>query len=207
MQALIRSTVLLLVILNPFALAVYLLEMLREHSVADVGRIMLRAGIVSGCVFVVFAWLGNRIFQDLLQARFASFQIFGGILFLIIALRFMLNGGTTLIALRGKPGHVAGAVAMPFMIGPGTVSAAVVAGSRLTPGMAALAIGLALGLTTLTVLGLKLAFDRVRSRNAALIERYTEVTGRVAALVIGTIACEMILRGLESWLATLRAIG
>jgi multiple antibiotic resistance protein len=207
MQGLIRSTVLLLVILNPFALAVYLLEILREHSVADVGRIMLRAAIVSGCVFVVFAWLGNRIFQDVLQARFASFQIFGGILFLIISLRFMLNGGTTLIALRGKPGHVAGAVAMPFMIGPGTVSAAVLAGSRLTPGMAALAIGLALGLTTITVLALKLAFDRARARNTALIERYTEVTGRVAALVIGTIACEMILRGLESWLATLRVVG
>jgi multiple antibiotic resistance protein len=203
---LVRSTVLLLVILNPFALSVYLLEILRHQSAATVGHIMLRASAISGVVFLTFALLGNHIFQDVLQARFASFQIFGGILFLLIALRFMLGGTETLVALRGTPSHVAGSVAMPFMIGPGTVSASVLAGSRLSPLWSVVAILVALVLTTLIVLLAKLVFDRVRARSSALVERYTEIIGRVSALVIGTIACEMILRGLESWLGTLRSV-
>jgi hypothetical protein len=82
----------------------------------------------------------------------------------------------------------------------------VLAGTRLSPIWACVAIATALGFTTLAVVLAKLAFDHVRARNSALIERYTEITGRVSALVIGTIACEMILRGLESWLTQVGAV-
>jgi small neutral amino acid transporter SnatA (MarC family) len=205
MNHFVRSTVLLIVILNPFALSIYLIDMLRQHSTGTVLGIMLRACAISGAVFVTFALVGNGIFQDVLQARFASFQIFGGILFLVIALRFMVGGGQALITLRGTPGHVAGAVAMPFMIGPGTVSAAMLAGTRLRPALATLSILAALAFTTFTLVALKVLFDRVRATRESLVERYAEVTGRVAALVIGTIACEMILQGVESWLAGLHA--
>ncbi len=203
----IKSALLLTVILNPFALSVYLGNVLQEHRTKTVVGIMTRASLISGAVFVLFALLGNRIFQDVLQVRFAAFQLFGGLLFLAIALRFMLSGGDALIALRGPPGHIAGAVAMPFMIGPGTVSAAVLAGSRLPWPRAVLAIGIALAFTTATVVVVKLILDRVRERSSPLVERYSELTGRVSAVVVGTIACEMIFQSVEAWLTALHAAG
>jgi hypothetical protein len=38
---------------------------------------MVRAGAISTLVFWSFALLGEVIFRDVLQAQFASFQIFG----------------------------------------------------------------------------------------------------------------------------------
>jgi small neutral amino acid transporter SnatA (MarC family) len=194
------------VILNPFALSVYLGNVLHEKPVSMLASIMARASVISGVVFVLFALVGNGIFRDVLQVRFAAFELFGGILFLVIALRFMLSGGDALVALRGSPEHVAGSVAMPFMIGPGSVSAAVLAGSRLPWLRAVLAIVVALVFTVLTVIVIKLVLDRVRERNAALVERYSELTGRVTAVVVGTIACEMIFRGVETWLTSMNRV-
>jgi small neutral amino acid transporter SnatA (MarC family) len=105
--------VLLLVILNPFALAVYLIDLFRSLRLGEVFAVLARAVAIGGVVFSIFAWSGQKVFTDVLQIRFAAFQVFGGIVFLVMALRFMLTGSQTLVALRGSPGHVAGAIAMP----------------------------------------------------------------------------------------------
>jgi multiple antibiotic resistance protein len=54
--------------------------------------------------------------------------------------------------------------------------------------------------TVTTLLLLKRLHDVVRPRNARLIERYLEIMGRVTALVIGTFAIDMIMRGVQTWL-------
>ena len=89
---------------------------------------------------------------------------------------------------------------MPFMIGPGTVSASVVIGARLPVLNAAAVILVTLALTVLLVIAIKLAHDYVRERNARIIDRYMEIVGRLSALLIGTIAVEMVFEGLGSWL-------
>lgn len=194
-----EASVLLLVILNPFGLSVYLVDMYRSVSLRQLGSIMLRASLISGAVFALFAAAGDAIFTDVLHLRFAAFQVFGGILFLGVALRFMLSGSETLVQLRGEPGRVAGAVAMPFMIGPGTVSAATIAGLRLDLPFALLAVAAALATAVIILLLLKVAFDRVQKRNAALVERYVETAGRVSAMVVGSIAVEMVFVGIDAW--------
>lgn len=199
-----RSTVLLLIVLNPFALSVYLMDVFRSRAFGEFLAIVLRAAFISGCVFSVFACFGQRIFSDVLQLRFAAFQVFGGIVFLLVALRFMLSGSQTLVSLRGEPGHVAGAIAMPFMIGPGTVSAAAVAGLKLKPPLALLAITCALGGTVVSMIVLKLVFDRLQRSRGTLIERYVDLTSRVSAMIVGSIAVDMIFAGLEHWRGELR---
>lgn len=52
---------------------------------------------------------------------------------------------------------------------------------------------------------LKVAHDHVRERNARLIDRYMEVIGRISALLIGTIAIEMIMVGGSSRLRIITA--
>lgn len=199
MNEFVRSTMLLIVILNPLALAIYLIDIFRANSLDGLLRILLRAVAISAVVFGLFAIAGQAVFQDVLQIRFPAFQVFGGLLFLVIAMRFMLNGSQTLVTLRGPPGQVAGAIAMPFLIGPGTVSAATMAGLRLPPLSALASVASALGAVVVVLGLLKVLFDYVSAKNAQLVERYVEVASRVSAMMVGSIAIEMMFDGIEAW--------
>lgn len=202
-QSFISSVTLLLMLLNPFLLILYLIDLVQDLDKDQFRNVLIRAGLISTSVFSIFALVGDALFEDILQARFASFQIFGGIIFLLIGIQFMFTGPSALRAIRGAPEHIAGSIALPIMIGPGTVSASVLAGSRLSPGLAVLSIALSVLVTVVTILLLKRLYDFVLPRNAKLIERYIEVMGRITALVIGTFAIEMIMQGLAGWLQTL----
>lgn len=202
-HAFISSVALLLMLLNPFLLILYLIDLVQDLDKNQFRNVLIRAGLISTGVFSLFALVGDALFEDVLQARFASFQIFGGIIFLLIGIQFMFTGPTALRAIRGAPEHIAGSIALPIMIGPGTVSAAVLAGSRLPPLLAVAGIAMTVLVTVLVILLLKNLHDFVLPRNAKLIERYIEVMGRITALVIGTYAIEMIMQGLAGWLQTM----
>jgi small neutral amino acid transporter SnatA (MarC family) len=163
---------------------------------------LILAGLSSSVVFCCFAILGDAIFATLLQAQFASFQIFGGLVFLLIAVQFVFRGPSAIEILRGESKHIAGAIAMPVLIGPGTISASVVIGKRHDPISACAVILVAVTICLVTVGLLKWLHDLVQPRREALIERYIEIAGRVTALVVGTIAVEMILKGLLTWAKT-----
>lgn len=99
----IESAVFLLVLLNPFLLSVYLLDLVETLGVARLGRVLVRASLISGAVFCAFAWAGDSLLTRLLHVRFASFMIFGGIVFLIIGIRFVLMGGRPLTPFEVRP--------------------------------------------------------------------------------------------------------
>ncbi len=196
----VDSALLLFVLLNPFLLSIYLLDLIQDLDGKTFQRALMQGALISTSVFTLFALAGDAIFSRLLQVRFASFLIFGGIVFLVIAIRYFMVGSEAIRGLRGPPKHVAGSIALPFMIGPGTVSASVLAGSRLPFGWAALAILSAMATAFICVLALKWLYDAVKDRYEKYVERYVDIVGRISALIIGTIAIEMILRGFEHWL-------
>ncbi len=200
MTAFWSSVSVLLVLLNPFALSVYLAEVLQEQAFGVLVGVLKRAALIAFGVFAVFAWGGERVFTDVLGARFAAFLVFGGVVFLLVGIKLMLTGSAALDSLRGHPEHLAGTIAMPFMVGPGTVSAAVLTGAKLSLPFALGAIACSLLLTVLALLVIKLLFDHVRERNARLIQRYVEITGRVSGIVVGTVAVEMLMQGVQAWL-------
>ena len=205
-QPLLQSFTLFFALLNPFLLSIYLIDLISDLDAAAFARVLVRASLISGAVFWIFAWGGEAIFTDYLQVRFASFQLFGGIIFLMIGIRFVFSGVDAIRSTRGPPEHLAGSIAMPFLIGPGTVSAAVVIGARHDAVVSGLVIFSTLALTMTLVVALKLAHDYVKERNARLIDRYMEVVGRISALLIGTIAVEMIMVGGGAWLRAITAL-
>jgi small neutral amino acid transporter SnatA (MarC family) len=196
----LASFLLLFALLNPFLMSVYLLDLITDLSRAMFMRVLARGALVSAVVFSLFAWSGDALFSDVLHVRFASFQVFGGVIFLAIGVRFVFKGADALRTMRGQPEHIAGSIAMPFMIGPGTVSASVVVGARLPVLEAVLVVFFTLAATVALVGSIKLAHDLVRAHNARLIDRYVEVVGRLSALLIGTFAIEMIFEGVGTWL-------
>lgn len=194
-----KSALLLFMLLNPFLMIVYLMDVVKELDSGVFASVLYRAGIVSAIVFSIFAMTGEAFFQHVLQARFESLQIFGGIVFLIIGLQFVFTGKTAIVQLRGEAKRLFGVITMPLMIGPGSISASILIGSKLNSIQSVAAILLAVSLSVLTLLLLKRLHDYVIPRREPLVERYVEIMGRVTALVVGTFAIEMIMRGLQAW--------
>lgn len=194
-----NSVALLLVLINPFLLIVYLTDMVQKLNRGQFGNVLIRAGMIAGVVFCCFAILGDAIFVRFMQVEFASFQIFGGLVFFLIGLQFVFRGPTAIEILSGKSQHLAGAVAMPVLIGPGSISASVVIGKRLDPMLACAAVLTAVATSLVVLALLKWLHDVVRPRSEALVQRYIEIAGRVTALVVGTIAVEMVMRGVRTW--------
>lgn len=200
MTEFIQASMLLFILLNPFLMVVYLLDVFEKLPPETFRHVLLRAGVISFLVFSLFALLGDFLFRNVLQAQFASFQVFGGIIFLLIGLQFLFQGNSAIAALRGESQHIAGAIAMPVMIGPGTIGASIIIGKRLTQFNAVLAVGAAVLTSVLVVILLKYLHDYFRERNERLVDRYIEIVGRAMALVVGTFAVEMIMRGLQGWM-------
>ncbi|MDY7093006.1 MAG: MarC family protein [Acidobacteriota bacterium] len=196
---LIEAAGLLFVLVNPFLLSIYLLGLIRRLNRKTFQSVLIRGSLIATAVFIAFSWMGDRVFNDVLHVRFAAFLIFGGVVFLLIALRFVFHGPESISEIRGDAKHLAGSVAMPFLIGPGTVSASILVGARLPMLPAALAIVLAMTAAIGSLLAFKVLHDWVSVRRVDLVERYVEVVGRLVALLIGSIAVEMLLQGVEKW--------
>lgn len=199
MAEIAKSIGLLLVLLNPFLVIVYLVDVLEKLDKRQFTNVLIRAGIIAGAVFCSFAILGEIVFSYIVQAEFASFQIFGGLVFLLIGLQFVFRGPTAIEMLRGESEHLAGAIAMPILIGPGTIGASIVIGRRHDALTACTVILTAVTIFVAIVLVLKSLHDFVRPRQARLIDRYIEITGRIMALFVGTVSIEMIAQGIRTW--------
>lgn len=194
-----HAIALLVILLNPFLVIVYLIDLVQDLDARTFTGILIRGGIIGSGIFVAFALVGDALFSDLLHAEFASFQIFGGIVFLIVGIKYMLQGNIAIETLRGQPEQIAGSIAMPVLVGPATVSASVMIGKTLSPLMATLGILVSVGGSVGVMIALKFFYDRIKPRNEALIQRYIEIAGRVLAIIIGIYAVEMIFQGTTVW--------
>lgn len=195
----IKSTALLLMLLNPFLIIIYLIDVVQRMDRRQFTRVIFRAALIAMIVFWFFAILGDVVFISVVQAEFASFQIFGGIVFLLIGLQFVFRGPTAIEILRGDSKQLAGAIAMPLLIGPGTISASVIAGKKLAPLAACASVFLAVSISILIMISLKILHDFTLPKRGALIQRYIEIAGRITALFVGTISIEMIMKGIRAW--------
>jgi len=99
MPDIVASAILMIGLLNPFLVIIYLLDAVEKLSPRGFRKVLVRAGLIATGVFCCFAVLGDVIFSSVLQADFASFQIFGGIVFLLIGLQF----GTQQVRERSCP--------------------------------------------------------------------------------------------------------
>lgn len=191
----ISTFILFFSLLNPFLMSIYMIGLIRHTETKVFNKALIQGGLIAYVVFLLFAWGGEAIFNRYLNVRFESFLIFGGLIFLVIGYRYVFQGADTIGEMRGAPEHLAGTVAMPFMIGPGTISAAVVTGMSMSLVEAAIVIALVLFLTCSVLIAMKFSHDHLRYKHAKYIDRYFDIVGRLAALLIGTIAVDMIVNG------------
>lgn len=193
----LHSFALFFSLLNPFLMSIYMLGIIRNSDAKTFNMALIQGSLISLVVFIIFAKTGEAFFNDVLHVRFESFQIFGGIIFLVIGYRYVFEGADTIGVMRGAPNHLAGTIAMPFMIGPGTISAAVITGVRLSLMEMIIVIFITLFLTCSILILMKYAHDHLQHKYSNYIDLYVDIVGRLAALLIGTIAIDMIVTGVE----------
>ncbi|MFX5722398.1 MarC family protein [Acinetobacter baumannii] len=191
----ISTFILFFSLLNPFLMSIYMIGLIRHTETRVFNKALIQGSLIAYVVFLLFAWGGEAIFNRYLNVRFESFLIFGGLIFLVIGYRYVFQGADTIGEMRGAPEHLAGTVAMPFMIGPGTISAAVVTGMSMSLLEAAIVIALVLFVSCSVLIAMKFSHDHLRYSHAKYIDRYFDSVGRLAALLIGTIAVDMIVNG------------
>jgi small neutral amino acid transporter SnatA (MarC family) len=63
------SILLLLLLLNPFFVILYLVDVLQKQDKKQFGKVLLTAGSISCVVFSLFAVLGDTIFKNIIQAE------------------------------------------------------------------------------------------------------------------------------------------
>ena len=161
-------------LLNPFLMSIYMLGIIRNSDAKVFNMALIQGSLISFIVFVIFAKTGEAFFNEVLHVRFESFQIFGGIIFLVIGYRYVFEGADTIGVTRGAPSHLAGTIAMPFMIGPGTVSAAVMTGIKLNLMQTMLVIFITLFLSCTLLMLMKYLHDNLQHKHSNYIDLYVD---------------------------------
>ena len=200
-NAFFDSLGLMLFMLNPFLLLVYLIDLVEEMSAKNFTKAMIRAAVISTLIYLVFSFVGDAIFNYVFKANFASFKIFGGIIFLITGIKFVFEGNKAITMLKGQPQHIQGGIVMPIMVGPGTISASIITGQRLNPVSSSIVIIGSVVFCIAILILLKRVYNSVKKSNEELLLKYIDIIGRVSALLIGTFSVEMIMSGLKTWLS------
>ncbi len=203
MDILVKTFLMVYVLLNPFIMSVYMMDILRTLELRRLVGQLTRAGIISLMIFLAFAWLGERIFEKFLQVRFTSFLLFGGVVYLLIGIRLILGLSPPVDISKSDPETISAVICMPFIIGPGTISASVLAGVRMPLLLAAVTIGLSLAAALASIVLIKILHDWVRTRHEQYVQLYSELVGRATALFTGSFAVDMIITTVERWLSTL----
>ena len=186
-----------MVILNPFAQVLYLTDLIKQLTLREFAAVHIRATLLSLGVFLLFAYTGDFLLETVFQVRLASLQIFGGIIMLVIAYRYVVIGPGSNLLFRGDINDLAPEISLPYMVGPGTIWTSIMIGRECTPYTATGMIAAVLIINTLFVIFVKTVFAQLEAQKETLLGKYFAILMRTNALLIGAISVEMIVLGLR----------
>lgn len=192
-----------LAILNPFALCLYLTGVMDDLEPRTFVKVLFWASFISLVVFWIFAIVGERLLVDFLSVRTEALRIFGGIIFFIVAYNYVTKGYRAAEMLRGNLEELPSAIALPFMIGAGTITQAILLGEKHGPYLSMFLLFIGLLISFLIVAIFKLVRDRLKRAKEKVFERYVNILSRINGLLIGAISTEMVISGIkELWVQT-----
>ena len=149
------------------------------------------ATIVSIILLLLFAFAGQEIFS-IFGISIFSFQIAGGILLLIIAIRLIITG--KIIDLDQNPESVGAVpIAMPLLVGPGAITTAIFSLQQYGIVITTLAIITTLVITWIILRAVNKIYHFLGKSGALVI-------AQVNALFIAAIAIQYILMGITQFI-------
>lgn len=187
---------LMLVVINPFAQLVYLQDYMRDLDSKEFTKTHLQASYLAYGVFLLFAFLGDVILDHVFQIHLESLQIFGGLIMLNIAYRYIVVGAESNKMFRGAVVDPAQEIALPYMVGAGTVWISILMGQRHPWYETMLSIGGVLLINFVIVVGVQWNLKRLEKQKGTVVGKYFSILQRTMALFIGAVGVEMIMMAL-----------
>jgi len=203
MSMMLNSLLPFLAILNPFALCLYLMTVMDDLDSRTFIKVLCEASLISLVVFWLFAIVGEPLLIKFLGVRTEALRIFGGVIFFVVAYNYVTKGYKAAEFLRGSLEELPSAIALPFMIGAGTITQAILIGKKHEPHTSMFLLFLGLCVCFIVIVGFKLVRDRLKGAREKVFERYVNILSRINGLLIGAISTEMVVSGIKNlWLQT-----
>lgn len=184
-----------LILLNPIALFIYLLPIKKERGMGTFIQVLLRASIISGAIYVLFAVFGQAIFQAL-GVDFEAFRVFGGVVLISFALSFILQGKKSMITTRGELSTIAAEVALPFIVGAGTITLSILVGEALDATRGAATITAVMVTNFVIVICLALLRQSLKPKLQVVFDKNAEILLRINGFIVGAYGVDLITTGL-----------
>lgn len=188
-----------LVMLNPFALFIYLKPVMEDLTSQQFLRVFLQATLISFLVFLFFLLLGDFIFRKVFQIYFESFRIFGGIILFSFAYLFIVKGQKGFLQIKEDLDDLASEIALPFMVGAGTISLTILMADQLMLYESILSLISIMLVNFGFVIGLKEIRGRIRSRKLKVaFDKNLDILTRINGFFLGAIGIDMIIKGIQN---------
>lgn len=188
-----------LVMLNPFALFLYLTPVWKELSTRDFYKVLLKASLISFFTFTVFLVSGTFLFKKVFRLDFEAFRIFGGIIIFSFAYYFVAKGHRAFIQLKENLDEVASEIALPFMVGAGTITRTILIGNELALIKGILTLFIIMGINFILISSLKFIRDSLRLRKLQIaFDKNMEVLLRITGFFLGAIGVDMVVKGIKN---------
>lgn len=161
--------------------------------------LFIKATIISFFIFLTFLFFGDVFFLRVFRINFESFRIFGGIVIFSLAYLFIVRGKKAFIQMKGDLHDLASEIALPFMVGAGTISLTVLMRDRLLLWQGIIALVVILVVNFIVIMSLKRMRDKIRSENwRTAFDKNMEILLRVNGFFLGAIGVDMIVMGIKN---------
>lgn len=203
----VKFIVAMIIMLNPLGSLSIFLDLTRSHTVGEKQKTALNCGIAIAIFMVASIWLGSQLL-DLLGISIASFRCAGGLILFLMGLSLLQSKESAMnytpadeAATENRTSIAIVPMALPIIIGPGTISTLVIASNDyplfwLKSWLSLLCLALAIGMTLLLYYGTTIA----RLLGNAVMQVITRIMG----MLIMSIAVGMLANGIIGLIPALR---
>ena len=194
----IETIISFLVLMNPFALFIYLQPVMRELPQKNFHKVLLKASMISFGIFVFFVLAGDFIFKEVLKINFEAFRIFGGIIIFSLAYLYIIQGKKSLITMKEDIDDLAADIALPFMVGAGTISLCIVMSYKFNPLQDIFMLSIIMVLHYIIIYLLVKIRSLFAPKLRIAFDKNMEIALRLNGLFVGAIGLNMIITGLNN---------
>jgi multiple antibiotic resistance protein len=193
----IKELVALIVMINPFALFLYLQPIMQELDHKTFVKVLFKASLISFFVLIFFVFSGDFLFDSVFQINIEAFRIFGGIIIFSFAYFFIIKGEKAMIKLKGDLDDLASEIALPFMVGAGSISITIFAVDERGKMFSSIIVLCAIVFIFLIILVAKYIRDSIAHKKYRVaFDKNMDLLLRLNGFFVGAIGINMILTGI-----------
>ena len=195
----ISSIVEFLVMVNPFALFLYLDPVRKDLSLRSFNILLLKVSLISLIISLVFFFSGTLFFEKVFNINFESFRIFGGIIIFSYAYFYIVKGQKALIIMKEDLDDLASEIALPFMVGAGSISLSILLSQKTSWTMGSITLVIIYALNFVIIFLLNQFRNSIEKRKfKTAFDKNLEVLLRLNGFFIGAIGINMMLTGIQN---------